>query len=89
MEIKTTVSKFYENVKHYHLQPDTHIRVIVSDPDANPAKAAENNRLPAITPEEQRRLLDLIPSEYQSEASEELIGIVEKSRINTDTLNLG
>jgi hypothetical protein len=37
-----------------------------------------------IKPEEQKRLLDLIPGEYQPGASEELIKIIEESRTNTD-----
>ncbi|MGR3317591.1 MAG: hypothetical protein ACUZ8O_03855 [Candidatus Anammoxibacter sp.] len=88
MEIKTTVSEFSKNIKHYHLQPDTYIRVIVNDPDGESANAVESNKLPAITPKEQKRLLNLIPSIYQPKASEELIGIIEESRMNTDSLNL-
>lgn len=87
MEIKTTVSEFSENIKQYHLQPDTYIRVIVNDPDGESTNIAENSKLPAITPEEQKRLLNLIPSKYQAEASEEMIGIIEESRMNTDSLS--
>lgn len=53
MEIKTTVSKFSENIKDYHLKPDTYIRVIVNDPDGKPVKAPGINKLPVITSEEQ------------------------------------
>ena len=88
MEIKTTVRDFSKNIKQYHLQPGTYIRVIVNDRTGESANAAEKNKLPAITPEEQRRLLNLIQSEYQPDASEELIEVIEKSHINTDSLNL-
>lgn len=76
MEIKTTIREFPKNIKQYHLQPDTYIRVIVNDLTGESVNAAESNKLPAITPEEQRRLLNLIQSEYQPDASEELVGII-------------
>ncbi len=88
MEIKTTVREFSKNIKQYHLQPDTYIRVIVNDLTGESINVAESNKLPAITPEEQRRLLNLIQSEYQPDASEEMVGIIERSHTNTDSLNL-
>ena len=46
----------------------------------------ENKNVPVITPEEQRRLLDLLPPNDDSDASEELIHIIETSHINTETI---
>jgi len=44
--------------------------------------------LPHITIEEQRRLLNAIPKEYQEGGSEELIEIIENSRANTEPVGL-
>ena len=41
MEIKTTVRDFSKNIKQYHLQPGTYIRVIVNDRTGESANAAE------------------------------------------------
>jgi len=89
MEIITTVKDFPEKIRSHHISPDTYIRVIIDNHDTKPKHSFEYSlSLPTMKPEEQRRLLDFIPAEYQPGASEELITIIEKSRTNTETLNL-
>jgi hypothetical protein len=89
MEIITRVKDFPEKIRRHHISPDTYIRVIIDNHDTRLKDIYEDNLLlPIIRPEEQRRLLNCIPSEYQPGASEELIKIIEESRINTDSLNL-
>ncbi|MGD2087604.1 MAG: hypothetical protein PVH61_15565 [Candidatus Aminicenantes bacterium] len=85
MEIITTVKDFPEKIRSHHISPDTYIRVIIDNHDTN---TQDNTLLPTMKPEEQRRLLNFIPKEYHPEASEELIKIIEESRINTDSLNI-
>lgn len=82
MEIRTTIKDFPKQIKRYHIPPETSIRVIIGD-----FNAEEDLPLPLIKPEEQRHLLNLIPNKYEN-ASEELIGIIEESRMNTDDINL-
>jgi hypothetical protein len=89
MEIITTVKDFPEKIRSHHISPDTYIRVIIDNHDTKPKDITEDNLLlPTMKPEEQRRLLNFIPDEYQPGASEELIKIIEESRTNTDSLNL-
>ena len=89
MEIITTVKDFPEKIRSHHIPPDTYIRVIIDNHETNPKDITEDDLLlPVIKPEEQKRLLDFIPGEYQQGASEELIKIIEESRTNTDSLNL-
>jgi hypothetical protein len=89
MEIITTVKEFPEKIRSHHISPDTYIRVIIDNHNTRPKDINEDNLLlPIMRPEEQRRLLNSIPGEYQPGASEELIKIIEESRINTDNLSL-
>jgi hypothetical protein len=44
--------------------------------------------LPIITHEEQKRILNLIPKEYEPGASEELTKIIGESHMNTETPEL-
>ncbi len=88
MEIRTTLKDFSERMKYYHILPETYIRVIIDDTAVKVGNTDKVNTLPFITPEEQRRLLSLIPGEYYPDASEELIKIIEESHINTDMPDL-
>jgi hypothetical protein len=89
MEIITTVKDFPEKIRSHHISPDTSIRVIIDNHDTGPGNINEDILLlPIMRPEEQRRLLNFIPGEYRPGASEELIKIIEESRINTDNLNM-
>lgn len=80
MELLTTVQNFAKDIQYHHLAPETHIRVIIYD-----SKTGWEQMSPAhiITPEEQRRMLQLIPHDYDPEASEELIHLIEQSHTNT------
>lgn len=89
MEIITRVKDFPEKIRSHHISPDTYIRVIIDNQGTNTEDiTGDNTLLPIMKPEEQRRLLNFIPNEYHPEASEELIKIIEESRINTDNLNI-
>ena len=89
MEIITRVKDFPGKIRSHHISPDTYIRVIIDNQDTNTEDiTGDNTLLPIMKPKEQRRLLNFIPNEYQQEASEELIKIIEESRINTDNLNI-
>jgi len=88
MEIRTTLKDFSEKIKYYHFPPETYLRVIIDTDIKIENSALKNEVLPSITPEEQRYFLNLIPGEYHSNASEELINIIEHSNMNTDMLNL-
>ncbi len=88
MEIRTTLKNFSEQMKYYRILPETYIRVIIDDTTVKTGNTGRMNTLPFITPEEQRRLLSLIPGEYHPGASEELIKIIEESHINTDMPDL-
>lgn len=79
MEIITTVKDFPEKIRGHHISPDTYIRVIIDNHDTIPKDDITEDNLPIIKPEEQKRLLNLIPGEYQPGASEELIKIIEES----------
>ncbi|MGD2088282.1 MAG: hypothetical protein PVH61_19040 [Candidatus Aminicenantes bacterium] len=89
MEIITTVKDFPEKIRSHHIPPETCIRVIIDNHDTEPNHTIEDSlSVPTMKPEEQRRLLDFIPGEYQPGASEELIKIIEESRTNTESLSL-
>jgi len=88
MEIRTTLKDFSEKMKYYHFPPETYLRVIIDTDIKMKNRAGKNEVLPFITPEKQRYFLNLITSEYHSDASQELVKIIEHSRINTDMLNL-
>jgi hypothetical protein len=84
MEFITTIEDFSKIIGIHSIAKDTKIRVIID----NTETMSEDIKLKEISQEEQRRLLDLMPGEYDTEASEELITIIEKAHTNTDTLNL-
>lgn len=86
MEIITRVRDFSEKIKYHRISPDTYIRVITDKSD----KKTGNERmlLSIITHEEQRRILNLIPKEYEPGASEELTKIIGESHTNTETPEL-
>lgn len=85
MELLTTVRDFMNEVQSRHLEPETHIRVIIYDSkmgweQVSPAPLM----LPVMTPEEQRRRLHLLPCDYEPGASQELIHLIEQSHTNTE-----
>ncbi len=86
MEIITRVRDFPEKIKYHRIPPDTYIRVIIDKSE----KKTGNERmlLPIITHEEQKRILNLIPKEYEPGASEELTKIIGESHVNTETPKL-
>ncbi len=89
MEIITTVKDFPVKIRSHHISPDTYIRVIIDDHDSKLGDIkGDTLLLPVIRSEEQRRLLNSIPDQYQPGASQELIKIIEESRVNADSLNL-
>jgi hypothetical protein len=88
MEIRTTVKDFSEKIKSYHFPPETCLHIII-DADVNVKNdTGKCGMLPFTTPEKQRYLLDLIPGEYYSDASSELVAIIESSHLNTDLPNI-
>ncbi len=90
MEIRTTVKNFSQQVKYHHISPDTYIRVIINElePVVKEHTKIGSSILQMITPEEQRYRLNLLPSEYHPESSEELIRVIEESHTNTDNFKL-
>ena len=66
MELTTTVKDFAREIQTRHIAPETRIRVIIDE-------LFESRRLPVISSKEQTRLLNLLPSEYMPENSEEII----------------
>jgi hypothetical protein len=81
MEIRTTLKDFPEKMKYYHFPPETYLRVIIDTDIKMKNRAGKNEALPFITPKEQRHLLNVIPGEYCPEASQELVKIIEQSRM--------
>ncbi len=88
MELITTVQDFIKEATYRHLAPETHIRVIIDEPEILSENAKDEAILPIMTPEEQVRLLNLLPNDYDPDASEELIHIIETSHTNTDIIEL-
>lgn len=85
MELLTTVQNFVNDVRSRHLAPETHIRVIIYDSKTGREQVSSKHlMLPVMTPEEQRRRLHLIPRDYETGASQELINLIEKSHTNTN-----
>ena len=82
MEIITRVRDFSEKIKYHRIPPDTYIRVIIDKSEKKSGN--EKMLLPIITREEQKRILNLIPKEYEPGASEELRKIIGNSHMNTD-----
>ena len=78
MEIVTRVRDFSEKIKYHRIPPETYIRVIID----------KSEELPIISHEEQKRILNLIPKEYEPGASEELTKIIGESHMNTETPEL-
>jgi len=66
-------------MKNFFFPPDISIRVIVDSGIQQTKEVEEGVLLPNITPEDQRRLLNAIPKEYQEGGSEELIEITERA----------
>lgn len=85
MEIYTRVRDLPEQIKYHRLPPDTYIRVII---DSHESKDYNGKVLQKITHEEQKRILSLIPDEYDPGASEELTNIIGKSHVNTGFIDL-
>ncbi len=84
MEFLTTVQNFAHDIQDHHLAPETHIRVIIYESKTGWEQVSSTYiMLPIITPEEQRRRLQFIPHNYDPEASEELIHLIEQSHMNT------
>ncbi len=85
----TTVRDYAREALYRRLAPHTYIRVIIDEPDG-PVNhhVDEDARFPRITPEEQMRLLNLLPRIDDQHASEELIHLIEASHINTETMEL-
>lgn len=84
MELLTTVRDFVNDVQARHLAPETHIRVIIDDSKTGwELVSPAHPILPAMTPEEQRRRLCLIPRDYEPGASQELVRLIEQSHTNT------
>ncbi len=81
MEIVTRVRDFSEKIKSHRIPPDTYVRVIIDRPEN---KTGNGRMLPVISHDEQKRILNLIPKEYEPSASEELTKIIGESRINTE-----
>jgi hypothetical protein len=89
MELMTTVKDFAREASYRHLAPETHIRVIIDERDVMTAiRMDENADFPVITPEEQVRLLNRLPHDYDPHASEELIHLIETSHTDTATIEL-
>ncbi len=89
MELLTTVRDFAREASYRRLAPETHIRVIIDEREImTNNRAIENPDVPAITPEEQRCLLNLLPQNDDPQASEELIHLIETSHVNTEPLHL-
>ena len=89
MELLTTVRDFMKEVRYHQIAPDTHIRIIIYDSKTGWEPIHPSyNMVPVISPEEQRRQLNLIPTDYDPDASKELIRLIETSHLNTDTLEL-
>lgn len=88
MEIRTTLRDFSENIKYFNFPPETYLRIIIDTEIRVKNSAERNESLPLITQEQQQYYLNLIPIDYYSDASEELVKIIEHSHINTDIPNL-
>lgn len=89
MEVQTTVRNFVSDMTAYHISSDTRIRVIIDEPPFRRESArTETFSVPSLTPTDQRQRLNDLPREYDPDASDELIAIIEASHLNTDVLEL-
>jgi hypothetical protein len=86
MEIITRVRDFSEKIKYHRIPADTYIRVIIDKSEKKTGN--KKTPLPIITHEEQKRILNLIPKEYEPGASEELTKIIGESHMDTETPGL-
>jgi len=69
MELLTTVRDFVKEVTYRHLAPETHIRVIIVEPERpTTGNVSYEAILPIMTPAEQVRLLNLLPNGYDPES---------------------
>lgn len=89
MEVRTTVRNFANEMTAHHISFDTRIRVIIDDSqirrEPEPYKMSS---VPSITPTAQRQRLNCLPHEYDPDASEELIAVIEAAHLNTDQIEL-
>ncbi len=69
----TTVRDFTHEMNVRHIGLNTHIRVIINEPEALVANMSPIDPLPRITPEEQRHQLNHLPKNYNSYASAEMV----------------
>jgi len=78
MELRTTVRNFVNEMTYHHISFDTHIRVII-DEALIPREHVpyEMFSLPSITPTEQRQRLNCLPYDYDPQASDELITLLD------------
>ncbi len=81
MEIVTTVREFSERMHYHSIPDDTNIRVIIEDKRQN-----TEDILPAINHDIQKEILNCMPTEYEPEASMELIEIINSSRVNRNSI---
>ncbi len=81
MEIVTTVREFSERIHYHSIPDDTHIRVIIED-----ERQSTKDILPTINHERQKEILNCMPTEYEPEASMELIKIINNSRVNRNSI---
>uniref|UniRef100_UPI004056AEBD hypothetical protein n=1 Tax=Candidatus Electronema sp. TaxID=2698783 RepID=UPI004056AEBD len=82
MEIITRVRDFSEKIKSYRIPQNSYVRVIIDRAEiGDPEKKFF---LPIITHEEQKRILNLLPKQYEPGASEKLEKIIRESHLNTD-----
>ncbi len=90
MEVRTTVRNFADEMTAHHISFDTRIRVIIDDPQIRRESVPPHSSpgTPSMTPYEQRQRLNTLPHEYDPQASDELIAIIEISHLNTDLLEL-
>jgi len=89
MKIKTKVKDCIKTLKFHHVLPDTYITIVIDEFETEVKKSSKDNIiLPPITPAKQKELLNLIPNGYQQEASNELVGIIGESHLNTNTTDL-
>ncbi len=88
MELSTTVREFTHEMTVRHLAPDTHIRVIIEEPEV-PIQNGRSPKawLPQVTAHEQKAQLNHLPYEANPSASAELVDIIETSHVNTEPIS--
>ncbi len=89
MELVTTIRDFTHDMTIRHLAPDTHVRVIIDDPDvSDDTDVSPKGNLPQITIREQKQWLNRLPHEANLSASAELVRIIETSHVNTESIEV-